>query len=148
MGGFFLFWQLPLVMAGYSSTPLPKKLGLKPHTVLCLRDAPSNYLDLISPLAEGIIVKNSLSGHFDFIHLFVTELSYFTKELQRCKAHLKQHGMVWVSWPKKAAKIATDVDENKIRDFGLKIGLVDVKVCAVDVIWSGLKFVSPVNDRK
>jgi hypothetical protein len=83
----------------------------------------------------------------DFIHVFVKDERSFRQEFIRAKKHLDKAGMLWISWPKKAAKVPTDLDENKIRDFGLKNGLVDVKVCAVDEVWSGLKFVFRVADR-
>jgi len=83
----------------------------------------------------------------DFIHVFVKESKVFQKEFLYCKKHLKKTGMLWISWPKKASKVATDLDENVIRDFGLEAGLVDVKVCAVDEVWSGLKFMFRLKDR-
>jgi hypothetical protein len=134
-------------MAGYSNTPLQKKLGIKEGMSLCVLYAPTNYFDLISPLPEKILVKRKLSGELDFEHLFVTEFKIFKKEFIKCKKTLKKDGMLWVSWPKKASKVTTDLDENIIRDFGLANGLVDVKVCAVDEVWSGLKFVFRLKDR-
>ena len=83
----------------------------------------------------------------DFVHLFVKEKKLFEKELLRYKKSLKSDGMIWISWPKKSSKVISDLDENSIRNFALKNGLVDIKVCAVDEVWSGLKLVIPVKDR-
>jgi hypothetical protein len=133
-------------MAGYSGTPLGKKLGLKEGFKCVIVDAPEKYFDWISPLPSE--VKFTKSGKdLDFIHIFVKDLKTFSKQFLVNKKLLKKDGMMWISWPKKSAKIATDLDENIIRDFGLKNGLVDVKVCAVDETWSGLKFVYRLTDR-
>ena len=93
------------------------------------------------------MVRKKPSGEFDFIHLFVKEKKVFQQEFVKSKSHLKKEGMLWISWPKKSSKVPTDLDENSIREIGLHEGLVDVKVCAVDEVWSGLKFVFRVNDR-
>jgi hypothetical protein len=134
-------------MAGYSSTPLVKKLGLKPGVLAYVHDAPEKYFDWLAPLPDGIDVKGKLSGKVDFIHIFVKDRKTFEKVFRQSQKCLEKDGMLWVSWPKKSSKIETDLDENIIRDFGLKEGLVDVKVCAVDDVWSGLKFVVRVKDR-
>jgi len=134
-------------MAGYSGTPLLKKLGIKPATCVFVLQPPASYFDWLAPLPKDVKVMDSLKGEIDFIHLFVKESKTFKKEFVRCMKHLKKDGMMWISWPKKSAKVPTDLDENVIRDFGLEQGLVDVKVCAVDDIWSGLKFVVRVKDR-
>lgn len=134
-------------MAGYSGTPLLKKLGIKPDSVIYALNPPDMYFDWISPLPENCKVKTKLSGDTDFIHLFIKENKMFQKEFSNSKKYLKKDGMLWISWPKKSSKVVTDLDENIIRDFGLKCGLVDVKVCAVDDVWSGLKFVFRVKDR-
>jgi hypothetical protein len=134
-------------MAGYSGTPLVKKLGLTEGLVIFVGDPPAPYFDWMSPLPKGLNVKQKLAGELDFIHLFVRQVATFQKEFLKTKKHLKKTGMLWVSWPKKSSKVPTDLDENIIRDFGLLHGLVDVKVCAVDEIWSGLKFVYRTKDR-
>jgi len=134
-------------MAGYSGTPLVKKLGLTDGLVIFVGDPPTAYFDWISPLPKGLNVKQNLAGELDFIHLFVRQATVFQKEFLKTKKHLKKTGMLWVSWPKKSSKVPTDLDENIIRDFGLLQGLVDVKVCAVDETWSGLKFVYRTKDR-
>lgn len=134
-------------MAGYSETPLVRKLGIKPGFRLYVSREPDNYWKWISPLPEGATAVSRAGGKLDFIHLFVKERSRFEKEVLQCKKYMKPNGMIWVSWPKKSSKVATDIDENVIRDFALANGLVDIKVCAVDETWSGLKLVIPVKDR-
>ncbi|HRJ31255.1 MAG TPA: DUF3052 domain-containing protein [Cyclobacteriaceae bacterium] len=134
-------------MAGYSGTPLLKKLGIKAGYQVYVLNPPPDYFDLISPLPDDVHVMEMLKGESDMIHLFTSSRSDFEKAFLRAKKHLKKTGMIWVSWPKKSAKIPTDLDENVVREFGLKHGLVDVKVCAVNEIWSGLKFVFRVADR-
>lgn len=110
-------------------------------------NAPKEYFDWLSPLPKGVSVKSRAMGEMDFIHVFTPELSVFKKQFLESKKHLKKDGMLWISWPKKSSKMETDLDENVIRNFGLANGLVDVKVCAVDDVWSGLKFVIRVKDR-
>ena len=134
-------------MAGYSNTPLTKKLGIKEGYNVFISHPPQKYFEWLSPLPASVTVKSRLSGVLDFIHVFVKDERSFRQEFIRAKKHMDKAGMLWISWPKKAAKVPTDLDENKIRDFGLKNGLVDVKVCAVDEVWSGLKFVFRVADR-
>lgn len=134
--------------AGYSGTPLLKKLGVK--SGLCIRvvNEPEAYWDWISPLPDEInVMTRAKKEGADFIHLFVKEKKKFEKEFLKLKAELKKEGMLWVSWPKKSSKVESDLDENIIRNFGLLHGLVDVKVCAVDEVWSGLKFMYRVKDR-
>ena len=108
---------------------------------------PEKYFDSISPLPEGVVIKTTLRSSADFVHFFVTKQTDFKSYLLSARDQLQPDGMIWVSWPKKASKVPSDLDENIIRDFGLTSGLVDIKVCAVDDIWSGLKFVIPVKDR-
>ena len=133
-------------MAGYSGTPLIKKLGIKPKDRIKVVDAPDDYWNWIGPLPEG--VTESSKAPFDFTHLFITSRKKFETEVLKLRDKLSQDGMIWVSWPKKASKVETDMDENIIRDFALKNKLVDVKVCAVSDVWSGLKLVIPVKLRK
>jgi hypothetical protein len=132
---------LPAVAtAGYSATPLPKKLGFKPGMTAVFLDAPEHLDELLGDL-EGVTVKRSLRGHADLVMCFVTR----RRELERRAARLRQavapDGMVWVCWPKKAAKVQTDVTEDVVREVLLPTGLVDNKVAAVDETWSGLKLV-------
>ncbi len=132
-------------MAGYSATPLLKKLGIKPGHRCLVHNEPAAYWDWLSPLPEEVHV--AARGEADFIHLFTQTRKDFEKQFTVLKKRLKKDGMLWVSWPKKASKVPTDLDENIIRDFGLNNGLVDVKVCAVDEVWSGLKFMYRLTDR-
>jgi len=135
-------------MAGYSSTPLRNKLGIKPGYKLFIIHSPDSYWDWLAPLPEGIeIVKKAGTGGVDFIHGFYRERKTFEKEFPAYKKCLVKNGILWISWPKKSSNVITDLDENKIREYGLKNGLVDVKVCAVDEVWSGLKFVFRAKDR-
>lgn len=134
-------------MAGYSGTPLVKKLGIKAGSKLYLHEPPGEYFDWLHPLPEGIDVRTRLAGSIDFVHLFITNREIFQKEFLKARDRLNKDGMLWISWPKKSSKVETDVDENLIRDFGLKNGMVDVKVCAIDDVWSGLKFVFRLKDR-
>jgi hypothetical protein len=132
-------------MAGYSGTPLVQKLGIKPGFKMIVVNEPEGYWDWISPLPEGVV--SSAKAPIDFIHLFVTSKKKYETEVLKLRDKLKPEGMIWISWPKKASKVETDMDENIIRDFALKNKLVDVKVCAVNEVWSGLKLVIPVKDR-
>lgn len=135
-------------MAGYSATPLIKKLGIKPGFSLRIKNEPPDYWNWMSPLPENIkVLSRPKKEAADFIHLFVKDRKKFEIEFLKLKAELKKDGMLWVSWPKKSAKVASDLDENIIRNYGLVKGLVDVKVCAVDETWSGLKFMYRVKDR-
>lgn len=134
---------------GYSATPLVKKLGIKPGHKIMLVDPPSAYFDWLETLPEGVSAhEHDTSEPMDFIHLFVTEAPPLPDQMLACKAKMALNGMLWVSWPKKAAKIPTTVDSNLVRNTGLGIGLVDVKVCAVSTVWSGLKFMYRLKDRK
>jgi hypothetical protein len=134
-------------MAGYSGTPLQKKLGLKPGFQVYVFQSPPEYFNWLAPPPENLTIEQKLTGEFDFIHLFVKDQTTFETNFKKAKKFLKKDGMLWISWPKKSSKVETDLDENIIRDFGLKEGLVDVKVCAVNEVWSGLKFVIRVKDR-
>jgi hypothetical protein len=135
-------------MAGYSGTPLVTKLGIKPGFRMYVAGAPALYFDWLHPLPEKVNLVNTLSGSLDFVHVFVKDQKSFRAILIKTKTRMKSDGMVWVSWPKKSSGVVTDLDENVIRDFALHNGLVDVKVCAVDETWSGLKLVIPVTLRK
>lgn len=134
-------------MAGYSGTPLVKKLGIKAGCRMYVANPPEGYWDWVHPMPADVNIRTKFSGELDFIHLFVQDDKSFRTLVSQGKKLLKSSGMVWVSWPKKSSGVASDLDENSIRDFGLQCGLVDVKVCAVDDVWSALKFVIPVKDR-
>lgn len=135
-------------MAGYSNTPLAKKLGIKSGFEIALINQPAHYFSLFSDWPEGVKQVNKSSGPKDFIHYFATDADALNKDMKGLSKQLKPTGMLWISWPKKASKIVTDVTEDTVRNIGLKNGLVDIKVCAVDENWSGLNFVIPVKDRK
>jgi len=133
-------------MPGYSGTPLPKKLGIKAGHRVRLANAPAEVrAELSEALAECSIPKQA--DALDFVMVFSKSRAELTKEFSRLEKLLAPAGMLWVSWPKKSSGVATDVDENVVRGIGLDAGLVDVKVCAVTEVWSGLKFVRRVKDR-
>ena len=111
-------------------------------------EPPASYFDWINPLPEQVEVSRKLSGQLDLIHLFVKDEKTFKDHILKSKKYLKRDGMIWISWPKKSSGMASDLDENKIRNYGLSHGLVDIKVCAVDEVWSALKFVIPLKDRR
>ncbi len=134
--------------SGYSGTPLVKKLGIAPGARILVRNEPKDYWDWICPLPEGVVTKTRAASGLNIVHLFVTKQSTYRKEVLAARKSIVPDGMIWISWPKKSSGVATDLDENVIRDFALKNGLVDVKVCAVDEVWSGLKLVIPVKLRK
>lgn len=135
-------------MAGYSGTPLPKKLGIKPGFRVALSGLPADVRsELKDALAECSVAKDG-KGPLDFAIIFVRSSAELQKEFAALAQKLAPAGMLWVSWPKKSSGVATDLDENGVREIGLKAGLVDIKVCAVSEIWSGLKFVIRVKDRK
>jgi len=125
--------------AGYSGTPLAKKLGIKEGSRIFLASAPENYLAIIAPLPEGAHVVPCLTREMDIVHVFSTRRSQLQEALVSFLEKLKPDGVIWVSWPKKAAKVSTDITEDTVREVALPLGLVDIKVCAVDEVWSGLK---------
>jgi hypothetical protein len=128
-------------MAGYSGTPLAKKLGIKPGSKVTLAGAPKDYLELIAPAPPGVSVGTCISPATDIVHVFSTKRADLEPFLLSCRSRLKPDGTIWVSWPKKSAKVPTDITEDVIREIVLPLGLVDVKVCAVTDVWSGLKLV-------
>jgi hypothetical protein len=134
--------------AGYSGTPLAKKLGIKDLFKIKLVNAPEYYFELFSDMPTGIKNIKDTKTKKDFIHYFATKAEALDRDIKSLKNELEQNGMMWISWHKKSAKIPTDITENIIRDIALENGLVDIKVCAVDEIWSGLKLVIPVKDRR
>ena len=136
-------------MAGYSGTPLIKKLGLKPGHVAQFIGAPAGYIKLLGPLPEGVRVaeREVRNERLDFVQLFATERTELERLLPRLMKQVVPTGMIWISWPKKASGVATTVTEDVIREVALPLGLVDVKVCAVDEVWSGLKLVIRVRNR-
>lgn len=134
-------------MAGYSRAPLAKKLGIVVGSRLFLSNAPKNYLELVAPLPEGAQVVRKIDDQTDIIHIFSTEKARMKTALQTSLAELRQDASIWVSWPKKSSKVPTEITEDTIREVALPMGLVDIKVCAVDKIWSGLKLVLRKKNR-
>ncbi len=126
---------------GYSGTPLAQKLGIKEGTTVLAVSAPAGYLPLLNPLPPAVQFVNRLSKATDVVHVFATRRSQLQKVLTTLRRRLKPSGAVWVSWPKRAARVPTDITENTIRELALPMGFVDIKVCAVDETWSGLKLV-------
>lgn len=129
-----------MATAGYSGTPLAKKLGFKPGTRAAFLDAPEELDGLLGEL-EGVTVTRSLRGHADIVLCFVTARRELERRAGRLREAIAPDGMVWVCWPKRASKVPTDMTEDVVRDVLLPTGLVDVKVAAVDETWSGLKLV-------
>jgi len=138
---------LDWIPSGYSGTPLARKLGIKPGFNMVIINEPEHYFDLFTDLPADLRINNEIDGWHDLIHLFVKDKATYLQYLPTLKDEIKPNGMVWVSWPKKASKIVTDITEDIIRNEALKNGLVDVKVCAIDEVWSGLKLVIRLKDR-
>ena len=126
--------------AGYSGTPLPRKLGFKPGATAVFLDAP-DHLDALLGELDGVTVKRALRGHADTVLCFVTERRDLDRRAAKLRAAVAPDGMVWVCWPKRAAKVPTDMTEDVVREVLLPTGLVDTKVAAIDATWSGLKLV-------
>jgi hypothetical protein len=134
-------------MAGYSGTTLEKKLGIKEHFRIRIVNAPAHYFNLFTSLPKTIHVTEVVRTKKDLIHFFPKDSQEFYTLLPKLKNEIEPNGMIWVSWPKKSSGIASDLTEDLIRSHGIRSGLVDIKVCAVDETWSALKFVIPVKDR-
>jgi hypothetical protein len=134
-------------MPGYSGTPLAKKLGLKGPLKLLLAGAPREYRSWLGDLPEGVAFTTRAAKPVAAAHVFVTSRAALAKHLATLRRSLAPSGFVWVSWPKKASKVPTDVTEDVIRDLALPLGFVDVKVCAVSDVWSGLKLVIRRSER-
>ena len=126
---------------GYSGTPLAKKLGIRSGHCVVTRGAPADYEALVAPLPEDVTLSTRFTPRADIVHVFVKERAMLARLLGEYRAKLRPDARVWVSWPKKTAKVATDVTEDVIRDVALPLGFVDIKVCAVDATWSGLALV-------
>ncbi len=135
-------------MAGYSGTPLPKKLGVKPNQRIALVNAPNDFAKVLGRLPENAAIVKRLNGQLDLILLFVDRERTLAKQFPILANKLQSDGMIWVAWPKKSSGVATDLVFEKVQRIGLDCGLVDVKICAVDDVWSGLKFVIRLRDRK
>ena len=128
-------------MAGYSSTPLAKKLGFKEGFRVHVDNGPEGYADLVAPLPKDVALLTRRTGRVDLIHLFTDRRSELERKLKAYLKNMPPDSSIWVSWPKKASKLPTDITEGVIREVALPLGLVDIKVCAVDDVWSGLKLV-------
>jgi hypothetical protein len=127
--------------AGYSGTPLPKKLGIKPGSRVALLGAPAGFRRLLAPLPEGVELTTRIAQSCNIVHVFTASKASLAKTLAACRKTLAPDAAIWVSWPKKASKVPTDITEDTIRAVALPMGFVDIKVCAVDETWSGLKLV-------
>ena len=134
-------------MAGYSRTPLAKKLGIKDGTRYCVSGAPASFRQSLEPWPAGAIAVDRIDERTDIIHFFEKDRAKLAKELASAMKGMRSDAAIWVSWPKKASKVPTDVTEDVIRQVALPMGLVDVKVCAVDEVWSGLKLVVRKENR-
>lgn len=127
--------------AGYSGTPLAKKLGIVEGTVVVTRHEPPGYAALVAPLPPRVRFESSVSTTTNLVHVFCDRKAVLQAELQALRGAVAPAAVIWVSWPKKASKVATDITEDTVREVALPLGFVDVKVCAVNDIWSGLKLV-------
>ena len=135
-------------MAGYSKTPLLQKLGIKSQYEIFIKNCPEDYWSQLGEIPPGVKVHSDLSTvKLDFIHGFWKDAEKLESDIRILKKSLKKNGMLWVSWPKKASKVATTLSDGIVRDIGLQAGLVDTKKCAIDDTWSGLKFMYRTKDR-
>ena len=133
--------------AGYSGTPLAKKLGIKEGFRVATINAPDNFAELIEPLPGAVSITEGSAANADLIHLFTNSRDELFAKLAACSRQIKQNGSIWVSWYKKAAKLPTEITEDTVREAAFPLGLVDIKVCAVDEKWSGLKLVIRKENR-
>ncbi len=133
--------------AGYSGTPLAKKLGLKPGSVILARNAPAHYEQLLAPLPGNVCFATAMSERVDVVHLFAPSRREADLLLSTTLPKLRPDAAIWMSWPKRSSGVATDMTEDTVRELALPRGLVDIKVCAVDETWSGLKLVVRVENR-
>jgi len=134
-------------MAGYSGIPLPQKLGIKPSLSVVTINAPTNYRRLLGAIPEGVTFSDRLKPDCNFVHVFIKKRSELEKRLSVLREKIADTGTVWVSWPKRSSGLPTDVTEDVIRAAALPLGFVDVKVCAIDETWSGLKLVVRREER-
>ena len=133
--------------AGYSGTPLAKKLGIKDGFFVLTVNVPDNYAELIEPLPDSVSIAEVPSSDADLIHIFTNSRDELFGKLAEYSRQIKQNGSIWVSWYKKAAKLPTEITEDTVREAAFPLGLVDIKVCAVDEKWSGLKLVIRKENR-
>jgi len=130
-----------MASTGYSGTPLARKLGMVSGSVVLVRNEPPNYRDWLAPVPDGVVFAAKLSAATTLVHLFTDSQTELAAQLHQLRKSLRSDGALWVSWPKKASKVPTDITEDTIRTACLPLGFVDVKVCAVSEVWSGLKLV-------
>jgi hypothetical protein len=135
-------------MSGYSGTPLPKKLGLKEDLRLAFINAPEDFSTYLGPLPQGAEIVKRVTKPLDLVILFVTSERELARDFAKLRDKLATNGMIWIAWPKKSSGVATDLSFERVQRIGLDVGLVDVKICAIDETWSGLKFVFRLKDRK
>lgn len=133
--------------SGMAGKPLVQKLGIKPGFCAFVSGAPAPYDEIVGSLPGGVTLVAKLKAPLDMVHVFATKAGGLAEALTRYRKAIAPNGMIWVSWPKKASGVATDLSDVVVRDTALPLGLVDVKVCAIDAIWSGLKFVNPREQR-
>jgi hypothetical protein len=133
--------------AGYSGTPLVRKLGIKPGAVLALLGAPEGFDTVLGTLPDGVAIRRRAGGGCDVIVAFFVRGAALERRLPALRRALDVDGGLWIAWPKRASGVATDLGERAVRELGLATGLVDNKVCAIDETWSGLRFVYRVADR-
>ena len=130
-----------MTAAGYSGTPLAKKLGIREGSHVALVGAPQGFTSLLEPLPTGVTFDGTPAASSDIVHMFTMQRHTLERHLAALRKTLRPDAAVWVSWPKKASKVPTDITEDTVRELALPLGFVDVKVCAVDDVWSGLKLV-------
>lgn len=133
--------MIPTPSIGYSGTPLAKKLGLHEASQILLIEAPSEFNDWLQPLPQNVIFEQTLSSDTDIVIIFSLRNTMLAQHLSRCRKMIRANTMIWACWPKKSSGVASDISEDIIREIALPIGLVDIKVCAINSIWSGLKLV-------
>ena len=134
-------------MAGYSGTPLPKKLGIKDGSRIVLLNAPKDFESELGELPDNVEFIKRPTKSLDIILFFVLTERALARDFAKLAAKITANGMMWIAWPKKSSGVVTDLSEQRVREIGLNAGLVDVKVCAIDETWSGLKFVYRLKDR-
>ncbi len=139
---------LLMTAPGYSGTPLAKKLGIKSQLKVLTINAPREYRSWLGVLPAGVLLVTKAKPPIEAAHVFTTERVFLNVMLSKLRNELKQDGFVWISWPKKASKVPTDITEDTIREIALPLGFVDIKVCAVSEVWSGLKLVIRKSERK
>ena len=135
------------VTSGYSGTPLPKKLGIKPGHAVAYLNAPDGFEELMWPMPEGVVVGRRATGRKDVLVLFATRAADLRKRFASAQRALAPDGGLWIAYPKKASGVETDIDFGVAQAIGLEAGLVDNKSCAVDEVWSGVRFVYRLRDR-